>query len=166
MKWHKVLGYQAEVTKDGKHVRNTYDSIHWKKKHRKICTVKGYKKVSVLNDNFESKMVFVHVLVALTFIRPKPTKEHQVNHKDLDKSNNHYKNLEWLTSKKNVHHARKGLGNWSKGYEENGMAKLTNYEVISIRWLYSTGYFTMKEIANEYNVSRGAIEYVINIGWK
>lgn len=45
----------------------------------------------------------VHVLVALAFI-PNPLSLPEVNHKDLNKSNNSVENLEWCTRQYNMDH--------------------------------------------------------------
>lgn len=56
-----------------------------------------------INDKI-SKSYLVHRLVALSFIKNIDNKA-EVNHKDGDKLNNHYSNLEWTTSKENMNHA-------------------------------------------------------------
>lgn len=52
---------------------------------------------------------FVHRLVAVQFVPGDSTQE--VNHKDLNKRNNHADNLEWVTHAQNLQHAR-GLKSW------------------------------------------------------
>lgn len=48
---------------------------------------------------------YIHRLVADCFLPPPKTGEYEVNHKDLDKQNNHDSNLEWSTREKNFEHA-------------------------------------------------------------
>lgn len=53
----------------------------------------------IINKKYKS----IHRLVAETFI-PNPDNLPEVNHKDLDKSNNTIENLEWVTTRKNILH--------------------------------------------------------------
>ena len=59
----------------------------------------GYLKITINKENIK-KRVFVHVLVAKTFI-PNHDNLPQVNHKDEDKTNNRIGNLEWCTASYN-----------------------------------------------------------------
>lgn len=63
----------------------------------------GYRTVDLrdtLNNN--RRRVFVHRLVALAFVpNPDPGNLNQINHKDEDKTNNVWTNLEWCTAKYN-----------------------------------------------------------------
>lgn len=52
------------------------------------------------------KAEYTHRLVAKAFIKNKDNKP-CVNHKDGNKRNNHYSNLEWVTNKENMVHASK-----------------------------------------------------------
>lgn len=61
----------------------------------------GYMQVNIFN-----KQLYIHRLVAEAFI-PNPDNKKQVNHKDADKTNNNVENLEWVTQKENLEHARK-----------------------------------------------------------
>lgn len=52
------------------------------------------------------KVYYIHKLVGMAFL-PNHENKTQVNHKDLDKYNNHVDNLEWVTPAENALHARK-----------------------------------------------------------
>jgi len=63
-----------------------------------LCTMKNSK------GSWQPKLQYVHRLVAQYFL-PNPLNLPQVNHKDCDKSNNVYTNLEWISRKANIDHA-------------------------------------------------------------
>lgn len=73
----------------------------------------GYYNYSLCQNGIK-KNLMVHRLVALYFIE-NPDNKPYVNHKDGNKLNNHYTNLEWVTAKENDTHARTtGLKNQNK----------------------------------------------------
>lgn len=45
---------------------------------------------------------FVHIAICETFIGPRPTPNHQVDHLDHIRHNNHLSNLQWLTQSANL----------------------------------------------------------------
>lgn len=61
----------------------------------------GYRRFS-LTVNGKTSHLFVHTAVALAFIGPRPTPNHQVAHWDGDKLNNTVENLRWATVKENA----------------------------------------------------------------
>lgn len=114
---------------------------------------KGYLRVA-LNKNGRQKRVFVHRLVAKTFIENHEDKP-QVNHLDGDKTNNHVSNLEWCTNQENIKHSYKnGLRTGTNHVgERNNMSKLSDSIVIEI----INSDKSVSELAILYSVSKSAI---------
>ena len=121
----------------------------------------GYRRVCI-----NKKFIYIHQLVARNFIK-NTNRFKIINHKDGNKLNNIYKNLEWCTSKHNVIHAFKNnLMNPIKG-EMQYNAKLKNKDVLSIRRLYKTGLYTKTDLSKLFPVSRNTITSIIfNRHWK
>lgn len=63
----------------------------------------GYVRIGLYRDGNEKKLL-VHRIIAETFI-PNPENKEQVNHKDMNKSNNSVENLEWITNRENKIHS-------------------------------------------------------------
>ena len=93
----------------------------------------GYKRVS-LSKNGIVKTISVHRLVAITFVEG--DSKLTVNHKDGNKLNNHYSNLEFISSSQNVKHAHR-IGIVPKPVQkvgtENPRSKLNEKQVREIR---------------------------------
>lgn len=143
------------VTDDGKVI-----SIGRGKILTNQLTKKGYYNL-LLPVNNKKKLCIVHRLVAEAFIH-NPLNKPQVNHKDGNKQNNHYTNLEWCTNQENQTHSWKnGLIKIRYGEETNN-SKLTNEQAKEIREKYATGNYTQKQLGILYNVSSTTIYYVIN----
>lgn len=68
---------------------------------------KGYHRVGLCLKGEERKTWKVHRIVAKLFLDPPSKPERRfVNHKDCNKDNNHYTNLEWCTHAENMLHAK------------------------------------------------------------
>lgn len=92
----------------------SYKSNRW----LKVQTMKnGYKRI-MLSVSGKPRRVFVHRLVAETYIS-NPSNKPNVNHKDSNRGNNASWNLEWVTPKENTAHMMSS-GNWK------GRAKVTH----------------------------------------
>ncbi|TWO34754.1 HNH endonuclease [Seonamhaeicola sediminis] len=63
----------------------------------------GYEAFTAIKKNKKSDLQYIHRVVAELFIE-NPEKKRFVIHKDFDKSNNHYANLNWATQKELVKH--------------------------------------------------------------
>lgn len=71
----------------------------------------------------ETETTRIHILVAKHFI-PNPMNKPEVNHKDGNKQNNYFENLEWVTRKENNRHAIKnGLASLEGMHRYNQIEK-------------------------------------------
>lgn len=129
----------------------------------------GYLQVMLWKDG-KGKNHLVHRLVAIAFL-PEPSKEildeckntkikvPLVNHKDLDKTNNNYLNLEWATYSSNNKHAAE-----SKTFS-NGRTNLTWDCVNCIRAEYEKVKGPIAKFAREnasrFNTSERSIKKIL-----
>lgn len=66
----------------------------------------GYKYVR-LHNNDKGKNIFIHKIVAETFLtKPDNIKNLVINHKDYNKTNNNIENLEYCSQSENVYHGK------------------------------------------------------------
>lgn len=95
--WKEISGYEGyyKVSNLGRIL-----SIRSNKIMSPEVTRKGYLRVT-FSCNGKSSRYLIHVLVAREFIG---ISKLQVNHKDLNKSNNYLENLEYVTPRMNKHH--------------------------------------------------------------
>lgn len=149
-------------------------SNHWRvrNKNGKLLAIQkrpnGYYQIGLSVDG-KQRFYKIHRLVAENFLES-PTLEQLewaattkhnkvfVNHKDGDKSNNHYDNLEWCTHQENITHA---VDNGLR-YTTPPSAKLSIEQVSTIRTVYSTESISYTMLAKQYNVSRHTISNIIN----
>lgn len=68
----------------------------------------GYSRVG-LTVNGKRKMYSVHRLVACKYVKGRTEIKNEVNHVDGNKNHNFSSNLEWVSRKENMEHARKVL---------------------------------------------------------
>lgn len=126
----------------------------------------GYLRCAIRVDG-RMRQKGVHQLVALAFLGLCP-KGHEVNHKNLDKTDNRPENLEYMSHTENIKHARQ-QGRWdrdrAKG-ERRSRAKLNEHQVREIKQSLSEG-VSECSLAEKHKVSQQAI-YLIKAGktWK
>lgn len=64
----------------------------------------GYHKITLRSDLNKRKTFSIHRLVAILYLE-NPLNKPEVNHKDGNKNNNYFENLEWCTHSENIKHA-------------------------------------------------------------
>lgn len=159
-KWKPIAGYEAlyEISDHGR-VRNAKTG-----QLRKTQTHKtGYVYVLLCKRGRDPYCEFaiVHRLVALAFIGAPPP-NHEVNHKNGIKADNHADNLEWVTHAENVRHAH-ALGLIIPYHNrKRRQAILTANQVRAIRSEYAAGGASCRTLAEKYGVSRNTIYNAIN----
>lgn len=111
----------------------------------------GYLQVSLMTTKNNGRVFRkVHRLVMMCFFYFDGCENFQVNHKNGNKKINAYWNLEWVTSKENVHHAiETGLRLPFKG-ESNPMASISELDAKAIGLALIEGKLSDYDIANKY----------------
>ena len=90
----------------------------------------GYSLVNLRLDEKTVKTIGVHILVGTAFVEnDQPKKKIEVNHDDGVKTNNFYKNLEWVTHKRNIEHAYETGLNKDKTNENSNLAKYSDEHI-------------------------------------
>lgn len=109
---------------------------------------------------FNRKSTTFHILIAKAFV-PNPNGYKEVNHKDGNKQNCHYLNLEWTTRGANIKHAYK-LGLRNSNGARIASSKIKDWQVKAIRWIYKYTKSTQKELGNFYGLTQTQIGYIVN----
>jgi hypothetical protein len=119
----------------------------------------GYPYVKLCNKGKALKAQ-LHILVANLFLLPPTNSAFIVNHKDGNKLNPVYTNLEWISRSDNAKHAIKtGLQKLCFG-EKNGATRLKFDDVKAIREAFASGKVSQKELSEKYGIS---VVYVSNL---
>ena len=173
--WKPIEGTDGlyEVSSHGR-VRSLDRFIEYKHKGK---TVRSLKKGKVLSNTSKAeyqmvkicysdghKYIRIHQLVANAFVEKAEGKNY-VNHIDANKHNNRADNLEWVTQKENIAHARKmGLCSDTIGVDHHN-SKLTADDV---RWIRENdrttngGKMSRQEMANILGISNVAVTKIAN----
>lgn len=113
----------------------------------------GYKRVSVRGRGKD-----IHILLALTFIGPKPSPTHIVRHLNGDRLDNRINNLMWGTYQDNSNDSvRHGT---SLAGEKNKNAKITAADVVEIRSRFSNGE-KRSSLAQEFGLVESSISNIV-----
>jgi hypothetical protein len=167
MRWREVAGGFYEVSDTGLVRRKKPSSRPGMSRPGRLCKRHpdndGYWVVYFSCDGVFTKH-FVHKLVAEAFLGPCPPGK-EVNHKDTNKANPHWKNLEYLTKSQNALHAV-AHGLWPmhnlpvKRGSDHGMSKLTENDVRRIRRIGHR--LAQNEIGRRFGVCGATIGQVLD----
>ncbi len=104
--WRPVVGYEGlyEISDRGRVRSAVLRSKTHPGKILKLWVVLGYRAVG-LYKNGSRKRIYVHRLVALSFLGPCRPEASVVNHKNGVKGDNYPDNLEWCSPSENIKHA-------------------------------------------------------------
>ena len=155
-KFKQIKGYENYLVSDRGRVFN----LKFKRFLKPSNDGRGYFYVGLCKNGVEKNQK-IHRLVANAFI-PNPENKETVNHIDGIKINNFDSNLEWATQSENVQHSYdNGLQKAIKG-SKHVNSKLTEEQVLKIRWLYATGEYTQAALSKIFNVGQTIICDIVN----
>ena len=111
--------------------------------------------------------ISIHRLVAEVYCEGY-SPELDVNHKDGNKLNNHYTNLEWCTRSHNIQHSydnglsKKRIGHKTSVGAKNAMAKLDDDKIKEIKRLRFEKNYTGVKIAELFEISPALVSLIVN----
>jgi len=147
--WLEIDGYEGIY-----HVSNfgrvkSFASVKFKTGRimKQRLNEKGYLRIS-LNLNKQVRTFRVHRLVAIAFIRNTNSKS-SINHINGIKTDNNFKNLEWVTIVENNSHALQ-IGLIKVG-EQSKVSKLNDIEAYKIK--FDLPHFSNRQAAKLFNIS-------------
>lgn len=158
--WKPVPGFDGRYEASNKgRVRCVQAGKGWLKHTRIISPFvqkNGYRRL-VLWSGKGQHSIGVHQVVAMAFIGPCPD-GCEVNHIDCDKTNNCPENLEYITHRENMKHARRA-NRWDSEAHRAAvqrMRRLTDEQVREIRVSTST----QRELGRRFGISQEAINCI------
>lgn len=155
--WRTVPGYPAyEVSVDG--VVRRCQGLRCRRNRilAPFVRTNGYAQI-LLYQGGKRRRFGVHQLVALAFLGPKPSPQHEVAHLDGQRLNNHVSNLAWLLHSENERH--KDLHGTRLRGSQIGNAKLTEAQVVLIRQALAVG-IRQCALAQTYGVSDSTVSLI------
>lgn len=152
MKYLIFEDHKLQISEDGK-------EVYWNDRKYAISLMRsGYFKISTpRKKGIKRKTLLVHRLVAKMYI-PNPENLPFVNHKDGNKQNNNYHNLEWCTREHNARHA------FSTGLMDEALRKRTNsLRNKMIRELIELLGYTQYDISEAWGLSQQRVSEIMKL---
>lgn len=151
-KWKDIKGYEGsyQISNLGRVKSLKYG----KEKILKNNNTSGEYSLIYLSKNSKVSSYRIHRLVASAFI-PNPNNLPQVNHKDENKHNNNYKNLEWCSVSYNINYGSRNINHAKK---MSKMVKQSDLKGNIIKVWNSA-----REIERKLKIPNTTINYCCNI---
>lgn len=153
MRWKKMEGFggRYSISDCGEiysHTRNTIMRQHSNKD--------GYKRIFLVDESGGRRGYYVHRLVAKEFCGGF-SEGLEINHKDLDRGNNNYTNLEWVTRLENVRYSvDRGNISTIKAVEATKKPIVR----LSIDGEFMSKYDSIQEAVEKYSIDQSSISKV------
>lgn len=149
--WKKIEGYKNYyVSSHGKVKTTDYNHTGQEKTLSVFKNSYGYIACNLMQDGVRKRKL-VHRLVAKAFHPLSERLGDTVNHKDGNKENNFYQNLEWCSIQDNLNHAMvNGLRGYASG-ETHYKAKIPSETIVSIKLMLSKN-MKGRDIASAHGV--------------
>lgn len=154
MEWRQIPGYEFIYS------ISEFGDVKKESKNKLLIPQlknNGYFQIGISKSGSQ-RYFSIHSLVAASFLGVRPD-GYEINHKDTNRQNNHYSNLEYVTKKGNAQHAVM-MGRYER-CSKHSSAKLDEIKVKETREEYLKGNTTLKNLAEKYSVTFGAIAKVI-----
>ena len=152
----KVSSYGRVIGKTGKMLSEKYDScgyVYYRFHHPDY-------RLKLARGERYMEQIRAHRLVGFCFLE-NPDNKTEINHIDRKRTNNFYKNLEWVTHIENIQHS-KDLGSYEDIFvgEKNPRSKLQDADVPKIRSMYKNN-VPIAEIARNFGVGWTTISHLL-----
>lgn len=158
--WKPIAGFEGlyEISSHGNVKSLRVRKVFMKPQPTKL----RYIRLNLTDKDKKQKHYSLHRLVAMNFIE-NPLNHPQVNHKDGNKYNNHYKNLEWCDGKHNIKHAFE-----MRLYPPiNPNSKVTPRIVIAMRRMHEKYGDSSKKISDCFGVPYSTTRFILTYrSWK
>ena len=163
-KWEEIPGFSRYIASSlGRLLSVNYKNSGIIKEIKPALGKDGYFATMLQGDNKKYYSWKVHKWITLAFLGERKEGQ-EVNHIDGNKQNNHIDNLEYCTRSENCQHSFDIGIQKPKAGELNGMAKLTNEQVLRARKMKAENgrYWGRNELAKEYGISAKHLQKIVN----
>jgi len=127
----------------------------------KLKSMGGYRWLSSMDSRGVCVTAAQHRVIWEAFVGPIP-EGYQINHKDFDKANNRFSNLELLTPQQNTQHALQAGRKEIKHGDACYRTKITDAQLLDLRERYFRGEVKLVEEAAKYGMKPRSLSPILS----